>query len=358
MMLTSCTEQEVLLDVQSGIGFITLNKTRSLNALTQNMCARVDQALIEWADDDAVKAVVIQGAGEKAFCAGGDVISITNRARADVDEAMGFFEVEYNMNSRIFHFPKPYIALLDGYTMGGGVGISAYGSHKIVTERTLFSMPETRIGLIPDVGTSYLLSRMPGMLGMYLALTGDKLKAEDALYCGFGSAYIPSTKLDDFVTALKLENITSHDDVDHLIARFAELPEAEGYLETYRDVIDVIFAEDNVRQMKLKLQDLDDEWAQKTIDTLNIMSPTSLQITCAQIGRGKELDFDDCLIMEYRIVHRMLREGSDFFEGVRAILVDKDMKFDWQPSRVRDVTEQDIQRHFKPLANDLVIKKH
>ena len=188
-------DQEILFDVQGGVGFITLNRPKALNALTTEMCAALDEKLQQWQSDEVIQAVVIEGAGDRAFCAGGDVRTLAEKGPENAAEAKRFFKVEYHMNARLFHFDKPVISLLDGVTMGGGVGVSVHGSHRIVTEKTLFAMPESAIGLFPDVGGGYFMPRLPGRLGLYLGLTGARLKGADILYAGVGTNYVQSDNL-------------------------------------------------------------------------------------------------------------------------------------------------------------------
>ena len=343
-------EAEVLFEQRGCLGIITLNRPRGLNSLSTNMCQLMDAALIKWAKDDAVRAVIIQGAGEKAFCAGGDVKTLAENSPEDHHLATEFFATEYVMNSRIYHFPKPYIALLDGITMGGGVGVSVHGSHRIVTEKCLFAMPESAIGLIPDVGGSYFMPRLPGKLGLYLGLTGARLRGADILYAGIGTSYMSSDKIEAFVTALSTADIADASDVDRVISEFAEDP-GEAALDEFRDLIDAAFGEDSIEGILDHLDAIDHEWAGKTLSKLKKMSPISMKVILEQITRGVELDFNDAMKMEYRIVSHIVSYQSDFYEGVRAVLIDKDQNPTWNPATVDDVTDAMVAAHFEDLGD-------
>lgn len=343
-------EAEVLFEERGCLGIITLNRPRALNSLSTNMCRLMDETLIKWATDDAIGAVVIQGAGEKAFCAGGDVKTLAENSPEDHHTATEFFATEYIMNSRIYHFPKPYIALLDGITMGGGVGVSVHGSHRIITEKCLFAMPESAIGLIPDVGGSYFMPRLPGKLGLYLGLTGARLKGADILYAGIGTSYMSSDKITDFVAALSKADIKDARDVDGIIADFAEDP-GEASLDEFRDLIDAAFGEVTIESILDHLDAIDHEWAGKTLSKLKKMSPISMKVIIEQILRGGELEFNAAMQMEYRIVSHIVSYQSDFYEGVRAVLIDKDQNPTWNPATVADVTDEMVAAHFADLGD-------
>ncbi|PCI34020.1 MAG: hypothetical protein COB54_03200 [Alphaproteobacteria bacterium] len=344
------TEAEILFEERGGLGIITLNRPRALNSLSTGMCVLMDQELVKWATDDAIKAVIIQGAGEKAFCAGGDVKTLAENSPEDHHKATEFFATEYVMNSRIYHFPKPYIALLDGITMGGGVGVSVHGSHRIITEKCLFAMPESAIGLIPDVGGSYFMPRLPGKLGMYLGLTGARLKGADILYTGIGTSYMTSDKIDGFVTALAEADIKSADDVDRVISCFAEDP-GEAPLDEFRDLIDAAFGEHCLEDILDHLAAIDHEWAAKTLSKLKKMSPISMKVIIEQILQGGALEFNPAMQMEYRIVSHIVSYQSDFYEGVRAVLIDKDQNPTWNPATVEAVTDAQVMAHFENLGD-------
>lgn len=344
---------DIQFEQQSGIGKITLSRPDVLNALSTDMCRELDLQLSSWEMDDGIKAVIIKGDGGKAFCAGGDVRAIVEKGYENNQAAADFFSTEYKMNARIFHFSKPFIALLDGITMGGGVGVSIHGSHRIVTENTLFAMPESAIGLIPDVGGSYFLPRLPGEIGKYLGLTGARLKGSDVLYAGIGTAYMSSDKLNDFCAALAEEDILLDSDVDRVVARFAEDP-GVAPLDEFRDLVDAAFSENAVEDIFDHLSIIDHDWARETLAVLKKMSPISLKVITEQLGRGAKLEFDDCMRMEFRIVSAMSSYDSDFYEGVRAVLIDKDHSPKWVPSSLNDVSIDMVMAHFDvPKSGDL-----
>lgn len=341
-------EAEILFEEAGGLGLITLNRPKALNSLNTTMCAALDQALIKWAADETIKAVVIRGAGDKAFCAGGDVKSLALNGPEKPADAKEFFATEYAMNGRIYHFPKPYIALIDGIAMGGGVGVSVHGSHRIITEKTLFAMPESMIGLVPDVGGSYFLPRLPGKLGLYLGLSGYRLRGADVLYAGIGTAYMTSDRLDDLVAALMDAELADHTDVDRVVARFASDP-GEAPLDEFRDLIDAAFDEETIGDIFDHLEAIDHDWAAKTLGGLRKMSPTSLSVIMEQLRRGGELEFDACMKMEYGIVSHIVSYDSDFFEGVRALLIDKDNSPVWKPPFIEEVKDERVAAHFRDV---------
>lgn len=344
---------EILFERRGAIGLVTLNRPKALNALTLGMIRLFDPQLREWAADPQVKAVVIQGAGEKAFCAGGDVVSLyeagkaAREGRGDGAAIRAFFSEEYVLNRLIKRLPKPYVALIDGISMGGGVGLSEHGTHRIVTERTLFAMPETGIGLYPDVGGTYFLPRLPGQVGTWLGLSGDRLKAADMLAVGAADAFVPSAKLEAL-----LGNLADGVAPDEAVAAFRE-PAGEAPVSANRPAIDRCYAADTVEGILKALEAEGTEWAAGQIATLNRMSPTSLKVTLAAIRRGAKLDFDGCMKQELRLSLACLA-GDDFYEGIRAVLVDKDRNPKWKPADLAGVGQTDVERHFaEPGGGDL-----
>ncbi len=333
------SEAEILFERRGGAGVITLNRPRALNALTLDMCIAMRAALDEWAADDAVRLVVVRSTGARAFCAGGDIRRITG---ADHAEAVEFFREEYRNNAAVHRFPKPYVSLIEGVVMGGGAGISMHGSHRVGGENTLFAMPETGIGLFPDVGSSYVLPRMPGETGTYLALTGARLRQADALWCGVLTHAVPETSFVEL-----LQELAERDDVDAAVADFARAA-AEPELPRHREAIDRCFSGDTVEEIVDRLDGDGSPWAQETAATIRSKSPTSLKLALALVRRGRDMEFDDCMRMEFRVVNRVLA-GHDFREGVRAVIVDKDQAPRWQPSRLDEVSDAEVERHFMPL---------
>ncbi|MEU9736423.1 enoyl-CoA hydratase/isomerase family protein [Streptomyces sp. NPDC048002] len=335
---------DVLFHVTGRAGHITLNRPRALNALTHDMVSRIDQALTEWEDDPAIETVVISGAGERGLCAGGDIRAIHDDARdRDGSASAAFWRDEYRLNARIARYPKPYAALMDGIVMGGGVGVSAHGSVRIVTERSRIAMPETGIGFVPDVGGTYLLGLAPGELGTCLALTGAQIGAGDALLCGLADHYVPSAQLGDLV-----------DDFAHLPAREAVArhvtPDPEGELPGRKEWIDACFSADTVEEIVRRLLAHGDPAAKETAETLLAKSPTSLKVTLAAVRRARRLGvLERVLDQEYRVSCAALT-APDLVEGIRAQVIDKDRNPRWSPTTLDEVTDADVERFFTPLG--------
>ncbi len=324
---------DILFDIRDGVARVVLNRPDALNALTLDMAQALDEKLRDWQDDPSVRCVLIRGQGSRAFCAGGDIRRLYDERTGDYPRQ--FYRAEYRLNARLHRFKKPYIAFLDGIVMGGGVGVSVHGSHRIATEHTMFAMPETGIGLFPDVGGSYFLSRCPGALGLYLGLTGARLGAADAIYCGIAQCFMAAKDWD------RLSGVDS-------IAPQTTGPPA---LAAHRALIDRCFDQSSVEEILRALAADTDPFAAETLATLRTKSPTSLKIAHRQIRAGRDLGFDDCMRMEWRMVNRVIA-GHDFYEGTRAAIIDKDRKPCWQPARLEEVTEAEVARYFAPLPGD------
>jgi len=335
-------EAEILFEKRRSVGLITLNRPKALNALTQGMCVEMRAQLALWAEDAAIACVVIRGAGERAFCAGGDIRALYESGKAKTPYALEFYRDEYLLNVAIKHFPKPYIALMHGIVMGGGVGVSVHGSHRIAGETTIFAMPETGIGLFPDVGGSYFLPRCPGQIGMFLALTGARLRTADSLYAGIATHFVPSAKWDGLIA--QLANGVSPDDALQDVAE--TIP--GDYLCAHRASIDRVFGGDSVDDILAALDSEHTDWGSDTASTLRAKSPTSLKLAFHQIREGAKLDFDDCMRMEFRMVNRIIA-GHDFYEGVRATILDKDGAPKWQPANLSGVKDRDVHAYFTSL---------
>ena len=336
-------EPHVLFEQRGAAGLITLNRPKALNALTHGMCIAMKAKLDEWARDASVQTVVIQGAGEKAFCAGGDIRSLYESGIDKTPYARNFYRDEYILNAAIKHFPKPYIALLKGIVMGGGVGVSVHGRHRVVDETVVFAMPETGIGLFPDVGGSYFLPRCPGELGMYFALTGHRVKTADTIYAGIGTHFIPSQD-----TATLVELLARGDAPGDVLAAMAHAP-GEPPLAGNRVAIDEMFSGGSVEEILQRLDARGGDWAKDTAKTLRTKSPTSLKVTYSQMREGKLREFDDCMKLEWRIVNRIIA-AHDFYEGVRALIIDKDNAPKWKPADLAHVSDADVDAYFAPVA--------
>ncbi len=340
------SDEEVLFEKRGRAGLITLNRPAALNALTLNMVRLMQRTLDDWATDDAVDRVVIVGAGEKAFCAGGDIRALYDWGRAGDGQFLDFYREEYRLDTTIKRYPKPYFAIMDGITMGGGVGVSVHGSHRIATDRLTFAMPETGIGLFPDVGGTYFLPRCPGETGLYLGLTGARIKAADAIYTGIADAHVPAERLDGLVAAF-----AEADDIDAVIADHGS-PAGDPPLDGARGDIDRLFAGECVAAILEALDADGGEWAERTSGTLRSKSPTSLRITYRQIREGAALEFEDCMKLEFRMVNRIMT-GHDFFEGTRAVVIDKDQQPRWDPASLDAVSDALVDEYFAPVENEL-----
>jgi enoyl-CoA hydratase len=348
------TADEVLFTVEGSAGIITLNRPQALNALTRNMVQLMDRQLVAWAENRAIQAVIITGAGDRAFCSGGDVKSVALDVKAGGEarkHAGEFFREEYTLNNRIFEFPKPYISLINGIVMGGGKGISAHGSHRIITENTLFAMPEAGIGFFPDVGGGYFLPRCPGQTGLYLALTGKRIKASDTLYIGFGTHFVTAAKIDE----LRSKIAAAPHDLEALLEDFSSAPADASEILRERVKIDRCFAHDRIEEILKALEKDASPFAMETLKIMRSLSPSSLKIALRQIRRGASMKFAEVMTMEYRLSRACINR-HDFYEGVRAALIDKDRQPKWSPATVEDVRDADIEACFQSLgAEDLIL---
>jgi enoyl-CoA hydratase len=352
--------EEILFGHEGGLATLTINRPKALNALTLDNYRRIDPELRAWEADPSVHAVVVRGAGDRAFCAGGDVRAVYDAGRGiggDPDLTAVFFREEYELIRRIHRFTKPYIAIIDGITMGGGAGISVNGAYRIATELTLFAMPETGIGLFPDVGATRFLNRCPGHVGRYLGLTGARLSAEDALYCGFATHAVKH----DWVEALveELGHAAWRTGYEHGLAevylgRFA-VKLGPGTLAALQPAIDRCFGGDSVETILDALAaeaagGTQAAWAEETRASLLTKSPTSLKITLRQLTIGRDYDLETALALEYRLTQHVMA-AHDFYEGVRAMLIDRDQKPHWLPATLAEVSESMIDAYFAPTGN-------
>ncbi len=336
-------EPAILFEKRGSLGLITLNRPKALNALTHEMCLAMAGTLREWARDNSVKAVAIRGAGEKAFCAGGDIRAMYESNLAGDAAAADFLADEYRLNGLIGAYPKPYVALARGIVMGGGAGVSIHGSHRLGDETLAFAMPESAIGFVTDIGASHFLSRCPGETGMYLGLTGARIGLGDAMALRLFSHAVKASD-HELLFACLAEGVAP----DAAIAGFAFRPGAPS-LTAEHDRIATIFSAASVEAVLERLDRDGSEFARTTAATMRSRSPTALKFIfrCLRQAKGKNLA--DCLKMEYRVAVRAVM-AHDFREGVRALLIDKDQKPRWQPSSLAAVGEADIAAYFAPLG--------
>ncbi|MGW2474077.1 enoyl-CoA hydratase/isomerase family protein [Streptomyces sp. NPDC001665] len=341
-------EDPVLLHTEGRVRHLTLNRPRALNAINHAMVRLMADALDAAGNDEAVVAVLLTGAGERGLCAGGDIRAVRDDALAGGTGSLDFWRDEYRLNARIARFPKPYVALMDGIVMGGGVGVSAHGSVRIVTERSRIAMPETGIGFVPDVGGTYLLGAAPGELGTHLALTGEAVGAADALLCGLADHFVPAEGLPALVAALS--ECTSPEAVTATAADHAR-PAPGGELAGHRAWIDACYAADTVEEIVDRLAGHGDPAAKQAAATILAKAPTSLKVTLEAVRRARRLGgLEAVLDQEYRVSTAAFA-GPDLVEGVRAQIVDKDRNPRWHPAELAQVTPDEVARHFAPLGD-------
>jgi enoyl-CoA hydratase len=343
-------ESPVLVSRRGGLGLLTLNRPRAINALTHEMVRTLQSALDAWAQDPTVDTVALIGAGKRGLCAGGDIVSIYRDAVSGSSDSVDFWRDEYVLNATIADYPKPYVAVMDGIVLGGGVGVSAHASHRVVTERTRIGMPEVGIGFVPDVGGTYLLSRSPGELGTYVALTAGHVAAADAIELRLADHLVDSSD----VGAL-IELLVDYP-ADVAIAKVAT-PGAHAPLASDREWIDSAFAHDEVQEIVDALEQLDHDGARAALSALARHSPTSLAVTLRALRRARDLDLEQALAQELRIATRMLR-GHDFPEGIRAQVIDKDRNPQWAPARITEVTPALVDSYFEPLGEGELVLPH
>lgn len=350
-MQNNFADREIITERRGSVGHIRLNRPKVLNSLNETMVWEMKAALETYASDPVVSCVVLSGEGGRGLCAGGDV-RLIYRARHDCEqERTRFWREEFPLNYLISRYPKPYVALMDGIVMGGGVGISAHGRHRIVTERTRLAMPETAIGYFPDVGASWLLPKAPGETGTWLGLTGREIGAADAIYAGLADYHVPSVKLPALVEALAATS--SEEEIGPIIERFSTLPETESLLVSHREIIDACFRFTNVEEIIDALSACDDDFGRETFDALQQRSPTSLKLTLRLLRLGRESSgLVECLEREFAAGCEVLR-GHDFYEGVRAALVDKDRNPKWRPETLAEVDDADLKQYFVPSDQPL-----
>ncbi len=342
-------EHEIICEIRGAAGVVVLDRPKALNALSLGMVRELARALDAWERDPQVTRVVVLSTSPKAFCAGGDIRWLHDRGKAGAhDDMLAFWGEEYILNHRIKTYAKPYVSLIDGIVMGGGVGLSVHGSHRIAGDRYLFAMPEVGIGFFPDVGATYALPRLPGAFGTFLALTGERIGAADAAGVGLATHGVASDRMAELADAL-----TGRAGIDDILAGFT-LQRGPGPLEGARATIARCFGAGDLSGILANLRaeaDKGDECAAKTLQTIAAKSPTSVAIAHEQMRRGIDLDFAEAMRTEFRIVSR-IAHGHDFYEGVRAVVVDKDQAPRWQPETLAEIEPAAIDAYFAPLGPD------
>lgn len=338
---------EVICERHGSAGIILMNRPKALNALSMGMVREMSKALASWRDDPQVKCVIIKGAGEKAFCAGGDVRTLRALCLdGKRDEALAFWYEEYILNTRIKRFPKPYVSLIGGIVMGGGVGVSVHGSHRVAGDNYLFAMPEVGIGFFPDVGAAYPLSRLPSRFGTYLAITGDRIRRGDAVYLGLATHAVESAQFEPLE-----QRLVDGENVDAVLKELSALP-GKSTLEREAALVEHCFSAPTVGEIVVRVREAaaTSEFARHILAAFDGKSPTSMCIVLEQIRRAGQLDFDGVMRMDYRLSSRLCELGQDFFEGVRAVLVDKDGNPAWKPGTLDAVDPEVIESYFTPLS--------
>jgi enoyl-CoA hydratase len=372
--------EEILFERRGAAGIVVLNRPESLNAVTHAMVRRLAGQLEQWRDDGAVNRVIVTAAGGRAFSAGGDLRQIDEaRRQGHVEEAIAFWRDEYALNAAIKRYPKPYVALIDGIVMGGGVGISVHGSHRVAGDDFRFAMPEVGIGFFPDVGATWFLPRLPGEIGTFCALTGERIATAEAVAAGVATHRVASARFVELADAL-----CGTVPVDAILGAFAARPQwaadegsaptepafrsspADPPIMARRAAIDRIFAANRVEDILARLDVLaqtgagdvsdggDAAWAASTAASIRTKAPLSLKIALAQMRHGRSWSFEECMRAEFRIVSRVAH-GEDFYEGIRAVIIDKDNRPRWRPATLAEVTDQMVERHFAPLGSELLL---
>ncbi|MGY4649037.1 enoyl-CoA hydratase/isomerase family protein [Mycobacterium sp. URHB0021] len=343
--MTAQTDK-ILAHVDGGVGLLTLNRPQAINSLTHAMVVAMDRVLTEWEHDGEVETVLIRGAGDRGLCAGGDIVAIYHSARGDGTEAREFWYDEYLLDRHISRYPKPVIALMDGIVMGGGVGVSAHGGVRVVTDTTKMAMPEVGIGLIPDVGGTLILSRAPGLVGIHAALTGEPFGGADAIAMGFADHFVPHDELAGFTDAVIA------DGVDAALSSYAAEPPTSPVL-AHRKWIDDCYAGETVEDIVAALRGHDAGPANDAANLIATRSPVSVSVALEAVRRAGKLDtLEDVLRQEYRTSCGALR-SHDLVEGIRAQVIDKDRNPKWSPASLAAVTIDDIESYFAPADREL-----
>jgi enoyl-CoA hydratase len=338
---------DILVREERALRRITLNRPKALNAITLDMSVTMTVLLRSWADDPAVGAIMLDGAGERGFCAGGDIRALYDAAKSGNDLPQKFWAAEYHLNVMIARYRKPVVVIMDGMVMGGGVGLSAHAAHRVVTERSAVAMPEVGIGFFPDVGASFPLARSPGFSGTHLVLTGDRVGAADAMYCGLADIHVPAAKLADLAAALA--DCRTADQVRTQLKATSVAP-APGRLAAARPWIDACYSADTVEDIVARLAGRAEDEARAALATIRQKSPTSLKVTLRNIRAALSFaKVEESFQQDYRIA-LACAAGHDFIEGIRAAIVDKDRNPAWRPNTLEDVTAEIVDRHFRSVG--------
>ena len=341
--MTLFSTPEVIARVEGRTGRLTLNRPKALHALTTEMCQALTSALMAWRETEAIDLVLIDHAGDRGFCAGGDIRAMAEHGAHDPKAGAEFFLHEYRMNDLLQRYPKPVAAVMDGVTMGGGVGLSAYATYRVATERTLLAMPETGIGLFPDIGAGWLLARLPGEIGTWMALTGARLKAADLLYLNLCTHHVPGDRLDRLKAAL----LTNPHEARRILARFHDDP-GLAPLSGKQSALDSVFEHDTVEAILAALR-AGSSWAREQAAILGTKSPTSMKVALRELrGAREQPTFGAEMLLEYRLACRLIA-SHDFQEGVRAVVIDKDNAPRWSPARLEDVSQAALDALFAPF---------
>jgi len=351
-------EPDLIVRREGAVGVIRLNRPKTINAVTLEMFRDIDKALDQFEADPAVGLILLEGAGERGLCAGGDIRALYESSQVKGDLGKILWREEYVLNDRIARFPKPYVSFMDGIVMGGGVGLSAHSSHRVVTERTRLAMPEVGLGFFPDVGGTFLLSRSPGEIGTYFGLTGQTMNGPDAVYARFADAVVPSGKLPALrETLVNLRAGVSPAEVKAAIDRFAT-GETAGPVAANQPQIDRWFAHDRMQDIVADLRRDGSELAQSTLKTLNEKSPRGMVVALRLLRLARvSSSLEECLVREYRAALQVFA-SDDFREGVRAAVIDKDRNPRWSPPRIEDVTPEMVAPYFAEIgADELVFDK-
>lgn len=350
--MSSVEEGDLIVRREGAAGVIRLNRPKAINAMTLEMSIGIDAALDKFEADPEIAVIVLEGAGERGLCAGGDIRGLWESSREGGDLGARFWRQEYVMNARIAKYPKPYVAFMDGLVMGGGVGLSGHASHRVATDRTRLAMPEVGLGFFPDVGGTWLLSRSPGEIGTYFGLTGQTMNGPDAIHAKFADAVVPAAKWPELREALtKVRQGATASDVTNLINGFAT-GETAGPVAAKEPVIDALFGFDRMEDIFAALKRDGSEFALATLKTLNEKSPRGMVVTLKLLRLARSASsLEECLVREYRAALEVFR-SDDFREGVRAAVIDKDRNPSWSPPRIEDVTPQMLAPYLAEIGAD------